>query len=74
MKGSGIPVMGMMPMVMPAFWKTLKAKKVKIPAQSSRPKGSRASWAARRTREGDEAEQGQDQAWRRRSPAARPPR
>ena len=42
--------MGMMPMVIPAFWKTLKAKKVKMPAHSSRPKESRDSWAARSTR------------------------
>ena len=33
MKGSGIPVMGMMPMVIPAFWKTLKAMKANSPVQ-----------------------------------------
>ena len=45
-----MPVTGMMPMVIPAFWNTLKARKVKMPAHNSRPNTSRASWAARSTR------------------------
>ena len=32
-----MPVMGMIPMVMPTFWKTLKAMKAKSPVQTSRP-------------------------------------
>ena len=46
-----MPVMGMMPMVMPAFWNTLKATKVKSPVHTRRPKTSRDWPAARRTRQ-----------------------
>jgi len=41
----------MMPIVIPAFWKTLKAKKVKNPAQRRRPKESLANCAQRRIRQ-----------------------
>lgn len=50
MKGSGIPVIGMRPMVMPAFWNVLKAMNVKTPMHRSLPKSSRASCPARSTR------------------------
>ena len=43
--------MGMMPIVMPAFWNTLKATNVKSPAQIKRPKTSRDTTAACRTRQ-----------------------
>ena len=43
--------MGMIPMVMPAFWKTLKAMKAKRPLQIRRPKMSRATTAACSTRQ-----------------------
>ncbi len=42
--------MGMMPMVIPAFWNTLKAMKAKSPVQSRRPKTSRATTPACSTR------------------------
>ena len=46
-----MPVMGMIPMVIPAFWKTLKAMKANRPVQIRRPKVSRATTAACSTRQ-----------------------
>ena len=50
----------MMPIVIPAFWKTLKATKAKRPLQIRRPKVSRDTTAACSTRHAMHAEQRQD--------------
>ena len=51
--------MGMMPIVIPAFWKTLKAMKAKRPVQIRRPKVSRATTAGVQHPPGDHAEEGE---------------
>ena len=43
--------MGMMPIVIPAFWNTLNAMNANSPAQIRRPKASRATTAACNTRQ-----------------------
>src|SRR4029453_7662663 len=50
MNGRVIPVIGMMPMVMPTFWKTWKTSKDRTPPQMSVPSRSLAICAVRRIR------------------------
>ena len=44
-KGSGMPVIGMMPMHMPTFWSSWKDHMVAQPARTSFPKGDSTRWA-----------------------------
>ena len=50
MNGSGMPVTGMMPMVMPTFSKIWNTSIASTPTQTSVPKKSRASRAVRQMR------------------------
>ncbi len=53
MNGSGMPVTGIMPIVMPTFTKAWKRKMVATPTARSTPKRSRemvAMWSIRQTR------------------------
>ena len=50
MNGSGIPVIGMMPIVIPTFSKTWNTNIESTPMQIRVPSGSRASWAVRQIR------------------------
>ena len=51
MNGRGMPVIGMMPIVIPTFSKTWNTNIDSTPTQISVPSGSRASWAVRQIRQ-----------------------